>query len=52
MVLFRGVQFLHKNKSKSEIFNDKKVDDQKYLSLSIKNSNWEISTKNVVTFKR
>ena len=30
----RGVQFSHKNKSKSEIFNGKKVYEQKYFSLS------------------
>ena len=29
-----GVQFSHKNKSKSEMFNSKKVYEQKYFSLS------------------
>ena len=29
----RGLQFSHKNKLKSEIFNDKKVYKQKYFSL-------------------
>ena len=29
-----GLQFSHKNKLKSEIFNDKKVYKQKYFSLS------------------
>ena len=32
--LFRGVEFSHKNKSKSEIINDKNVYEQKYFSLS------------------
>ena len=46
------------NKLKSEIFNDKKSYKQKYflrISKNIfitKNSNWEILTKNLVTFKR
>ena len=44
-----GLQFLHK-KLKSEIFNDKKVDKQKCFSL--KNSNWEILTNNLVTSER
>ena len=30
----QGVQFSHKNKSKSEIFNSKKVYEQKYFSPS------------------
>ena len=30
----RGLQFSHKNKLKSEIFNDKNVYKQKYFSLS------------------
>ena len=42
VTFFRGgLQFLQKNKLKSEIFNDKK----KFIS-------WEISPKNLVTFKR
>ena len=42
-----------KNKLKSEIFNDKKnVYKQKYFSITTKNLNWEILTKNLVTFKR
>ena len=30
----------------------KKVYKQKYFSVITKNSNWEILTKNLVTFKR
>ena len=30
----------------------KKVYKQKYFSVKTKNSNWEILTKNLVTFKR
>ena len=42
-----------KTKLKSEIFNDKKgLKTKMYLSLITKNLNWEISTKNLVTFKR
>ena len=47
-----GCNFHIKNKLKSEIFNDKKVYKQKYFSVITKNSNWEILTKNSVTFKR
>ena len=47
-----GCNFTHKKKLKSEIFNDKKVYKQKYFSVTIKNSNWEILTTNLVTFKR
>ena len=48
----RGLQFLHKNKSKSEIFNGKKrLWAKKYFSIITKNSNWKISTKNLVIFK-
>ena len=55
MTLIRqGLQFSHKNKLKSEIFNDSK--DIKYSSKTFffvitKNSNWEILPKNLVTFK-
>ena len=54
MTFFRGGCNCHiKNKLKSEIFNDKKnVYKQKYFSVITKNSNWEILTKNLVTFKR
>ena len=47
-----GCNFHMKNKLKSEIFNDKKVYQQKYFSVINKNSNCEILTKNLVTFKR
>ena len=47
------VQFSHKNKSKSELFNAKRSLWAKiYFSVITKNSKWEISTKNLVTFKR
>ena len=41
-----------KNKLKSEILNDKKNYKPKFLSAIIKNLNWQILTKNLVTFKR
>ena len=45
------VQFLHK--LKSEIFNDKKsLPTKMFFSVINKNLNWEILTKNLVTFKR
>ena len=48
-----GLQFHIKNKSKSEIFNDKKSLQAKiFFSVVTKNSNWDILTKNLVTFKR
>ena len=34
------------------MFNDKKVFKQEYFSVITENSNWEILTKNLVTFKR
>ena len=34
VTFFRGLQFLHKNKLKLEIFNNKKVYKQKCFSLS------------------
>ena len=47
------LQFLHKNKLKSEIFIDKKLYKTKmFFSVIAKNLNWEIFTKNSVTFKR
>ena len=54
MTLFReGCNFHVKNKLKSEIFNDKKKLLAKiFFSVITKNSNWEILTKNLVTFKR
>ena len=57
---FRGGDFFHeggynfhiKNKLKSEIFNDKKKKKKKiFFSVVTKNSNGEILTKNLVTFK-
>ena len=48
-----GCSFFTKNKLKSEIFNDKKLYKTKMLfSATTKNLNWEILTKNSVTFKR
>ena len=41
-----------KNKLKFEIFNGKKIYKYKYLSVMTKNLNGEISTNNLVTFKR
>ena len=47
------LQFSQKNKLKSEIFNNKKIYQQKYFfSVITKNSEWEILPKNLVTFKR
>ena len=48
------LQFLQqKNKLKSETFNDKKHLQKKiFFSFIIKNSKWEILTKNIATFKR
>ena len=43
---------LLQKKLKSEIFNKKKVYKQKCFSVTIKNLNCEILTKNLVTFKR
>ena len=49
---FRGVAVFTLNKLKSEIFNDRKVYEQKRFSVITKNLNREILTKNLVTFKR
>ena len=46
-----GLQFLLKNKLKSELFNGKKSFSKKYFSAITKDSNWGILTKNLVTFK-
>ena len=46
----RGCNFKVKNKLKSGIFNDKKIDKQKIFPLSQLNSNCEILTKNLVIF--
>ena len=48
-----GLQFSHKNKLKSEIFYGKKSLWAKiFFSVITMNSKWEISNKNLVTFKR
>ena len=48
-----GCSFYMKNKLKSEILNDKKkLQTKKCLSVITKNKNWQILTKNLVTFKR
>ena len=47
-----GCSFYINNKLKSEIFNDKKVYNQKRFSIKTTNLNWEILTKNLVTLKR
>ena len=52
-----GLQNLHIYKKinyiKSKIFNDKKrLSARMLFSVITKNLNWEISTKNLVTFKR
>ena len=54
VTFFRGGCNFHiKNKVKSEIVNDKKSLQSKiFFSAIIKNSNWEILPKNLVTFKR
>ena len=43
-----GLQLLHKNKLKSEIF----IDEKNYKQKLFCHSNWEILPKNLVTFKR
>ena len=46
------MQFSHKNKLKSEIFNGKKSLLVKiFFAVITKNSNWEILTKNLVLLK-
>ena len=54
MTFFKeGCSFYVKNKLKSEILNDKKSLKTKIIfSVITKNLNWEILTKNLVTFKR
>ena len=47
-----GCSFYMKNKLKSELFNRKKIYKKMFFSFMTKNFNWEISTKNFVTFKR
>ena len=44
-----GVQVLHKNKLKSEIFNDKKsLETNMFFSTITKNLNWKILTQNLL----
>ena len=53
ITFFTVLQFLHKNKLKSEKFNDKKILQRKtFFSIIAENSIWKILTKNFVTFKR
>ena len=48
-----GCSFYIKNKLKSQIFNEKKNSSPKMLfSVTTKNLNWKILTKNWITFKR
>ena len=47
-----GCSFYIKNKLKSEIFNGKKFIKKYVFLCHTKNLNWEISTKNLVPFKR
>ena len=51
--LFQGkLQFLYKKKLKSETFKDKKsLWTTMFFSVTSKNLNWEILTKNLVNFK-
>ena len=49
----RGFSFYMKNKLKTELFKDKKSLQIKMLFFVItKNLNWEILTKNLISFKR
>ena len=54
VIFFQGVfSFQIKNKPNSEIFNDKKsLYTKMFFSVITKNLNWEILTKNLVTFER
>ena len=47
-----GSQFYIKKKLKDETLNDKKNYKPKCLSAVTKNLNWQILSKNLVTFKR
>ena len=47
-----GCSFYIKNKLESEIFNGKKFIKKMFFSVITKNLNLEISTKNLVMFKR
>ena len=49
----KGCSFYIKNKLKSETLNDKKkLYTKNFLSAITKDLNWQILTKNLVTFKR
>ena len=49
----RGCSFYTKNKLKSEIFNKKKsLQTRMFFYVITKNLNWQILTKNSVTFNR
>ena len=53
VTFFRGVAIFTQQKIKSEIFNDKKSFQAKiFFSVITKNSNQELLTENLVTFKR
>ena len=44
-----GEQVLHKNKLKSEVFNDKKsLETNMFFSTITKNLNWKILTQNLL----
>ena len=48
-----GFTFYIKNQLKSQIFNNtKSLSAKMFFSVTTKNLNWEILTKNLVTFKR
>ena len=51
VTIVRGVSVLTKTK-KSETFNKKSLLTKMFSSVITKNLNWEILTKNLVTFKR
>ena len=47
-----GCSFYIKNKLKTEVFNVKNFINKIFFSIITKNLNWEISTKNLILFKR
>ena len=50
---WRSYNFYIRNNVKSEIFNDKKgLQSKIFFSFITKNINWEILSKNLVSFKR
>ena len=49
----RGSSFFMRSKSKTELFNDKKgLQTKIFFFVITKNLNWEILTKNLISFKR